>query len=144
MEAPGGPPPRLVPPNLATDVPVSWADEIPDPREGDTRERWGYPIRIHVTEDCLLLHEHRQDVRLSPVEPGSGTEVPVQVVSDKASQHGDRQYRVKFLVLPRVVLEADTTYRLRGSWTLRGRRHQLDTWFETGRTHGQLRRRSWK
>jgi hypothetical protein len=136
--------PAVFPPNLATGVPISWVDERPDPREGDPDEvPWGYPVRIYVHAGGGLHGPYPTDVKVELTVLATGRRVDCQIQSDPTGMHADRATgTVKFVLLPRRVLEPNTRYRVRGSWMYDGARQSLDSTFETGTLHGQYRTKS--
>lgn len=135
--------PAVFPPHLATGIPVSWSDEEPDPRQGDPDEvEWGYPIRIYValTGACDGDYPEVLEASLRPL--GAKREVPLQVVAAPADvqPHAASGTSVEFVVLPRSVLESQTTYHFHARWKYRGQEQVWDSTFRTNRQHGQDRR----
>lgn len=132
--------PAVFPPDRATGIPVSWWDEIPDPREGDPSIAWGYPIRVYLERDCRLTKDHPKDVKASLRPWGERKDVPLQVVSDSATQQPHAlSPSVEFLILPREILASKTLYHLHLEWTYQGKAHVWDSTFKTGAQRGQYR-----
>jgi hypothetical protein len=135
--------PVVFPPHEAMDVPVSWWDEIGDPRQGDPSVDWGYPIRVYQGPGALGNYgEYPEEVKVTLRAEAASEGEMLQIVARPddipAGVPGHSAY-VKFLVLPREPLAGRTLYRLEMSWFLGGRPFHWQSTFQTGTARGQRR-----
>jgi hypothetical protein len=131
--------PAVFPPHGARNVPISWWDETPDPREGDPSEDWGYPIRVHLDADGAIGRDYPEDFEAVLTAAKSTEPEPLQIVSDPESVVGDNPTYVRVIVLPRRPLKKNKGYKLEMSWTRDGREYEWKSVFRTGKQRGQFR-----
>ena len=135
--------PAIFPPHRARHIPISWWDEIPDPRPGDPSEEWGYPIRVFLHPDGMLRSGFPKDMKVVLKVHGKRRDaVPCVVIFDPDSVVSSGGYdggAIEVLVLPRPVLDKDTTYHLHMTYQYEGKDVVWDSVFTTGSQRGGRR-----